>query len=76
MLSEVVDEAYSDLFSADFPTLSGFDDIYSCDDCTNTNICVVCAEIDVVLQDNSTNEVVYVAEAFDIPTAPNISSHE
>ena len=49
LLSEVVDEAYSDLFSADFPTFSSFDDIYSCDDCTNTNLCVVCAEIDAAL---------------------------
>jgi hypothetical protein len=72
LLSEVVDEAYSDLFSADFPTLSGFDDIYSCDDCTNTNLCAVCAEIDAALQGDNVNEVVYVAEALDIPAAPNI----
>jgi hypothetical protein len=72
LLSEVVDEAYSDLFSADFPTLSGFDDIYSCDDCTNTNLCVVCSEINVALQGDSVNEVVYVAKALDILTAPNI----
>jgi outer membrane murein-binding lipoprotein Lpp len=49
LFSEVVDEAYSDLFSVDFLSFSGFDDIYSCDDCTNTNLCAVCAEIDVAL---------------------------
>ncbi|KAI5426478.1 hypothetical protein KIW84_032058 [Lathyrus oleraceus] len=34
----------------DFPTLSSFDNIYSCDDCTNTNLCAICVEIDVALQ--------------------------
>jgi hypothetical protein len=33
------------VFQNDFLSLSGFDDIYSCHDCTNTNLYVVCAEI-------------------------------
>lgn len=71
-LSKVVDEAYSDLFSVGFQTFSGFDDIYSCDNCTNTNLCYVCAEFHVALQGDSINEVIYVAEALDIQAAPNI----
>jgi hypothetical protein len=68
------------LFSADFPSLSGFDDIYSCDDCTNTNLCVVCTKIESALQVDifPTNEVVdgvvYVVEALDIPDVPNTPS--
>jgi hypothetical protein len=50
LISELVEDTCSDLFSLDFPSLSGFDDIYSCVDCTDTNLCVVCAEIDAALQ--------------------------
>ena len=64
------------IFSADFLTFFSFSDIYSCDECTNTNLCVVCAEIDDVLQGDSINKVVYVAGAFDISAAPNIPSIE
>ncbi|XP_050875009.1 uncharacterized protein LOC127078612 [Lathyrus oleraceus] len=49
LLSEFVDHTYSDLFSADFSSLSDFDDTYYYDSCTNTNICSVCAEIEVAL---------------------------
>jgi hypothetical protein len=72
LISELVDDTFSELFSLDFPSLSGFDDVYSCDDCTDTNLCVVCVEIDVALQGDSINEVVYLDEALDIPAAPNI----
>ncbi|GAU51081.1 hypothetical protein TSUD_241500 [Trifolium subterraneum] len=37
----------------DFPSLSDFDDTYSCDSCTNTNFCSVCAEIESALQNNN-----------------------
>jgi hypothetical protein len=83
LISNLVDETYSELFSLDFPSLLGFDDVYSCADCTDTNICVVCAEIDVALQDDMfptgevvVNKVVYAADALDIPAAPNAPSIE
>src|SRR3954466_4683137 len=80
LLSETVDDTYTDLFADDFPSLSGFDDVYSCDVCTDTKICSVCAEIEAALQvdvshaDKVIHEVVYAAEALDIPTAPNTPS--
>ncbi|XP_050916351.1 uncharacterized protein LOC127131474 [Lathyrus oleraceus] len=74
LLSDLVDETCSELFSLDFSSLHGFDDVYSCVDCTDTNICVVCAEIDATLQGDMfptsevvVNEVVYATDAFDIP---------
>jgi hypothetical protein len=72
LLSEIVDEFNLDLFSGD-PSLSGFDDDYSCDDCTDTNLCVACAEIDAFLLDDNypTGEVVdYAVKALDITAAP------
>src|SRR3954471_14049105 len=82
LLSETVDDTCTDLFADDFPSLSGFDDVYSCDVCTDTKICSVCAEIEVALQvdvshaDKVIHEVVYTAEALDIPAAPNTPSIE
>lgn len=77
LISDLVDETCSELFSLDFPSLSGFDDVYSCGDCTNTNLCVMYAEIDAALQADmfSTSEVVadeavFVADALDILAAP------
>src|SRR3954471_11631512 len=60
LISELVDESYSELFAFDFPSLSDFDDDYSCPDCTNTNVCVLCADIDASLQPDTfpTGEVV------------------
>ncbi|XP_050890921.1 uncharacterized protein LOC127096386 [Lathyrus oleraceus] len=79
----LVDDASSELFALDFPSLSGFDDIYSCSDCTDTNVCVVCAEIDAALQADTflTGEVVTIKPVFavdapDIPAAPSIPSTE
>src|SRR3954466_5094646 len=74
-LSENVDDTCTDLFADDFPSLYGFDDVYSCDVCTYTKICSVCAEIEVALQvdilttDEVANEVVHVDEALDTPAA-------
>src|SRR4051812_37003829 len=82
LLSETVDDTYTDLFADDFPSLSDFDDVYSCDVCTDTKICSICAEIEAALQvdvshaDKVIHEVVYAAEALDIPTAPNTPSIE
>ena len=82
LISETVDDTCTDLFADDFPSLSGFDDVYSCDVCTDTKICSVCAEIEAVLQvdvshvDEVIHEVVYAAEALDILAAPTISSIE
>ncbi|XP_050876541.1 uncharacterized protein LOC127080256 [Lathyrus oleraceus] len=83
LISNLVDETYSELFSLDFPSLLGFNDVYSCVDCTDTNICVVCAEIDVALQGDMfptgevvVNEVVYAVDALDIPVSPNAPSIE
>jgi hypothetical protein len=36
LISDLVDETYSELFSFDFPSLLGFDDVYSCADYTDT----------------------------------------
>ncbi|KAK2451735.1 hypothetical protein QL285_010765 [Trifolium repens] len=72
LLFEIVDEFNLDLFSAD-PSLYGFDDDYSCDDCTDTNLCVACAEIDAFLLDDNfpIGEVVDdVVKALDITAAP------
>lgn len=49
-LFKLVDETYSDLVSTYFPSLSDFDDTYTCDACTNTLICYVCAKIEATLQ--------------------------
>lgn len=80
MLSDLVDDTYSVLLS-DFPSLSGFDDTYSYNSCIDTNLCFVCAEINVDLQvdvfnaDEFIHEVIYVTEALNIfasPTSPSI----
>lgn len=82
LISEIVDDTCSDLFASDFPSLSGFDDVYSCDICTETKICSVCAEIEAALQvdiltaDEVANKVVHVDKALDIPAAPNTPSIE
>lgn len=82
LLSELVDDIYSNLFSADFPSLSNFDDTYYCDSCIDTNLCFVCAEIEVALQvdtfpaDEVIDEAFYAAEALDIPTIPTKPSIE
>ncbi|XP_050916334.1 uncharacterized protein LOC127131457 [Lathyrus oleraceus] len=83
LVFDLVDETYSELFSLDFPSLLGFDDVYSCVDCTDTDICVVCAEIDAALQGDMfptgevvVKEVVYAADALDIPASPNAPSIE
>lgn len=47
-LSDLVNGTYSELLS-DFPSLSNFDYTYSCNSCTDTNLCSVCAEIEVSL---------------------------
>ena len=75
LLSKTIDDTYSELLS-DFPSLSDFDDKYSCEDCTNTNLCSVCAEIEAALQVDTfpINEV--VNEALDIPAAPTKHSIE
>lgn len=72
LLYEFVDDTYSDLFSADFPSLSNFDDTYYCNSCTDTNLCFVCTEIEVALRVEifTTDETIYAAEALDIPVAP------
>jgi hypothetical protein len=83
LLSETVDDTCTDLLASDFPSLSDFDDVYSCSDCTDTTICVVCAEIDAALQgdifttgDIVIDEVVYAADTLDIPAAPSTHSIE
>lgn len=79
LLYELVDDTYSE-FSTDFQSLYDFDDTYSCDSCTDTNLCSVYAEIDTSLKVDifSTNEVVdeivYAAEALDIQVARNTPS--
>ncbi|XP_050877045.1 uncharacterized protein LOC127080793 [Lathyrus oleraceus] len=81
--TKTIDDASSELFALDLPSLSGFDDIYSCSNCTDTNVCVVCAEIDAALQADTfptgevvTNKPVFVVDALDIPAAPSIPSTE
>src|SRR3954466_7266660 len=82
LLSENVDDTCTGLFPDDFPSLSGLDDVYSCDVCTDTKICSVCAEIEVALQvdilttDEVANEVVHVDETLDTPAAWNKPSIE
>ncbi|XP_045822018.1 uncharacterized protein LOC123914902 [Trifolium pratense] len=83
LISGLVDDTCSELFSIDFPSLAGFDDIYLCSDCTDTNLCVVCAEIDAALQADTfptseivTDEAVFAVDALDIPAAPSIPSIE
>src|SRR3954471_7397549 len=82
LLSETVDDTCTDLFADDFPSLSDFDDVYSCDVCTDTKICSVCAEIEVALQvdiltkDEVANEVFHVDETLDTPAARNKPSIE
>lgn len=49
-LSELADETYSDLFLVDFPSLSDFDDTYTCGACTDAQDCSVYVEIEFALQ--------------------------
>ena len=80
LLYKTVKDTCTDLFAADFPSLSNFDDVYSCDDCTNTNHCSVYAEIEAALQvdvshvDEVIYEVVYAVESLDILVTPTIPS--
>src|SRR3954463_9261741 len=80
--SETVDNTCTNLFADDFPSLSDFEDVYSCDVCTDTKICSVCAEIEVALQvdilttDEIANEVIHVNETLDTPAARNKPSIE
>src|SRR4051812_11898074 len=80
-LYENVDDTRNDLLSSDFPSLSDFDDVYSCSDCTDTNVCVVCAEINDALQGDIfpigevVDEVVYAVE-LEISAAQNSPSVE
>ena len=81
LISGLVDDTFSNLFSIDFPSLSRFDDVYLCSDCTENNLCVVCAEIEAALQADVfptgkvvTDEAVFIADALDIPAAPNALS--
>ncbi|XP_045820253.1 uncharacterized protein LOC123913526 [Trifolium pratense] len=71
LLSEIVDEFHSDLCSADD---------YSCDVCTDTNLCVGCAEFNLQgegeVVNEAANEVVYAVETLDIPTVPTKPSIE
>src|SRR4051812_36869341 len=82
LLSETVDDTCTDLFADDFPSLYDFDDVYSCDVCTDTKICSICAEIEVALQsdilttDEVANEVVHVDETLETPAARNKPSIE
>ncbi|XP_050875646.1 uncharacterized protein LOC127079284 [Lathyrus oleraceus] len=83
LISELVDDSSSELFTLDFPSLSGFDDIYSCSDCTDTNVCVVYAEIDAALQADTfptgevvTNKLVFAVDALAFPAAPSTPSTE
>src|SRR3954464_3486586 len=46
LLSENVDDTCTDFFADAFPSFSGFDDVYSCDVCTDAKICSVCDEIE------------------------------
>ncbi|GAU29394.1 hypothetical protein TSUD_32010 [Trifolium subterraneum] len=66
LISEIVDEAHPNLFLNDFPSLSGFDDFYSCDDYIDTNLCVVCAEIDVALQ----GDISHTATSLELKSVP------
>lgn len=81
LLCELVDDTYYKLLSI-FPSISDFDDIYSCDACTNTRLCSIFAEIEVSLQvdvflaDEVVGETVFSIEALDIPASPAKSSIE
>src|SRR3954468_5297480 len=81
-ISENVDDTCIDLFADDFPSLFGFDDVYSCDVCTDTKICSVCVEIEFALKvdilnaSEVANEVVHVDEVLDTPPAQNKQSIE
>lgn len=49
LLADLVDDTYPDMFATDFPSLSGFDDTYTCEFCTDTQLCSVCAKIEAAL---------------------------
>ncbi|GAU44244.1 hypothetical protein TSUD_139370 [Trifolium subterraneum] len=84
VLEDVLVQTCPEFFYADFPSLSDFDDIYSCDSCTNTNLCSVCAEIESTLQNNNfhtgegevVNAAVCTVEVLDIPAVPTKPSIE
>ena len=50
LLEDLVDDSLSELLDIDFPSLSDFDDTYTCDTCTESEICSVYAEIAACLQ--------------------------
>lgn len=64
-----------DSIFVDFPSLSDFDDIYSCDTCTNTHLCSIFAEVEASLQVDIfpsyevVDTILYAVEALDIQVA-------
>lgn len=70
----------ADSIFANFPSLSDFDDIYTCDVCTDTHLCSVCAEIEGALHvdisyEISTNKV-DVTNGYVVPTVKILPSVE
>lgn len=49
--------ASPDSLFADFPSLSDFDDTYTCDVCTDSHLCSVCTEIEATLQCDISYEI-------------------
>lgn len=48
-----------DSLFVDFPSLSDFDETYTCDVCTDTHLCSVCAEIEAALQVDISSDISY-----------------
>lgn len=47
------------LFFANFPSLSDFDDTYTCDICVDTHLCLVCTEIEDALKGDISYDISY-----------------
>lgn len=67
-----------DSLFTDFPSLSNFDDTYTCDVCTDTHLCSVCVEIEAALHVDISYEIstdkVDVADLNVVPPAKILSS--
>jgi hypothetical protein len=57
LFDSLMDDECIDEFNADFPSITGFDDNFTCQNCTNAEICSMCAEFNddyVVTNDTDT----------------------
>ncbi|PNX70711.1 hypothetical protein L195_g057667, partial [Trifolium pratense] len=69
----LIDDECADEFINDFPSIAGFDDTFTCQDCTNIEICSVCAKLnDNHVATNSTDSINTDTDTSNTITVANI----